>query len=397
MRTSSVFADARRRVRQVAPAVALCLVAAACSVPSSATSRDHDAAVPRGTPAPSAPATPKTLGTLRSRVRPDVMVVSPKGLAGVQLRALRALAKGGFITARFGTVAISGQRLGVLGADPAAIRPFMPQGTAEVTQVWDAVARGEAVVAHDIAERRKLKLGGKVRIGGREIVHLRLGAIATSGLPDVGLIVTEPLAARLGAPATSVAVLSSGRGDPTALAAAVRRIVGDTARISLLSEPTGAPTAMLRGGSAAKAFGAFSYRYHSDGTIEPDARWVDANIVWATVPILGRVRCHRLFVPQLRAALAEIQRSGLTRSIRRDQYGGCYVPRFIERDPNRSVSLHTWGIAVDFNVPTNMPGSRGDIDRRVVAIFKKWGMRWGGDWSTPDPMHFELGALMTVR
>ena len=30
------------------------------------------------------------------------------------------------------------------------------------------------------------------------------------------------------------------------------------------------------------------------------------------------------------------------------------------------------------------------MDRDVVAIFKKWGFAWGGDWNYTDPMHFEL-------
>ena len=32
------------------------------------------------------------------------------------------------------------------------------------------------------------------------------------------------------------------------------------------------------------------------------------------------------------------------------------------------------------------------MDRSVVAIFKKWGFAWGGDWGYTDPMHFEMNA-----
>ena len=57
--------------------------------------------------------------------------------------------------------------------------------------------------------------------------------------------------------------------------------------------------------------------------------------------------------------------------------------------------MHTWGLALDLNVPTNQRGTRGDMDPRVVAIFKRWGFRWGGEFHTvPDPMHFELAALV---
>ena len=38
--------------------------------------------------------------------------------------------------------------------------------------------------------------------------------------------------------------------------------------------------------------------------------------------------------------------------------------------------------------------AKGEIDRRVVAIMKKWGMAWGGDWSYTDPMHFEMSSVV---
>ncbi|HWL66491.1 MAG TPA: M15 family metallopeptidase [Actinomycetota bacterium] len=34
------------------------------------------------------------------------------------------------------------------------------------------------------------------------------------------------------------------------------------------------------------------------------------------------------------------------------------------------------------------------MDPRIVEIFAKWGFAWGGHWSTPDPMHFELSRLL---
>jgi hypothetical protein len=34
------------------------------------------------------------------------------------------------------------------------------------------------------------------------------------------------------------------------------------------------------------------------------------------------------------------------------------------------------------------------MDPRIVEIFDRWGFVWGGRWSTPDGMHFELGALL---
>ena len=48
-------------------------------------------------------------------------------------------------------------------------------------------------------------------------------------------------------------------------------------------------------------------------------------------------------------------------------------------------------------MPGNQRGTVGEMDRGVVAIFKKWGFAWGGDWSYTDPMHFEMDRLVQPR
>jgi hypothetical protein len=149
--------------------------------------------------------------------------------------------------------------------------------------------------------------------------------------------------------------------------------------------------AQLTGTSA--DFGSFSYTYTADGSIQPDPGWVSQYIRTESVPILGSVTCHKLMIPQLRAALQQVVDAGLADQIHPGEYGGCYVPRFIASDPSNPVSLHTWGIAIDLNVPGNQRGTVGEIDPRVVSIFKSWGFAWGGDWGYTDPMHFELARL----
>jgi hypothetical protein len=91
-----------------------------------------------------------------------------------------------------------------------------------------------------------------------------------------------------------------------------------------------------------------------------------------------------------------VVRTGLASKIHPSEYGGCYVPRFIANDPAKGLSLHSFGIAVDLNVPGNERGTVGQMDRQVVAIFKKWGFAWGGDWNYTDPMHFEMAKVVKV-
>lgn len=70
------------------------------------------------------------------------------------------------------------------------------------------------------------------------------------------------------------------------------------------------------------------------------------------------------------------------------------------RNP-RYLSNHSWGFAVDLNVPTNPMGSpvRSDFPRaETYALAAKWGLSWGREWSRPDPQHFEfIGTAADAR
>ena len=336
---------------------------------------------------------------LVERLRPDVLVTGAAPLAADVVQKLTALSpEGGSVVFRAGTVAVGGKDVAAVGVDPSTFRTFAAQGTAEANAVWQAVARGEAVASHDGAKAMALELGKELRVGSKKggaELPLRLGALATTGVPGADLIVDEDTAQTLGLLPTTAVLLTAGKGkDPVALAGKVEKITKGTAEVDLLTPPAANPVAFLTGSKAAKAFGAFSYRYFPDGTIQPDARWVRQNIQTTTLPIMGRVTCHRLMIPQLRGALQDVVDAGLANTL--NTYDGCYVPRFIERNPENSISLHTWGIAIDMDAATNYRGIAGTMHPEVVNIFKRWGFRWGGDWKYTDPMHFELAALLTT-
>ena len=52
-------------------------------------------------------------------------------------------------------------------------------------------------------------------------------------------------------------------------------------------------------------------------------------------------------------------------------------------------SNHAFGLAVDVNALANPIGTVGDMPEEVVRQWEIEGGEWGGDWSRPDPMHFE--------
>ena len=359
-------------------------------------------AVPEASPAAAAPdraraAVDVPVKALAARVRPDVLVLGKATFSPGAVTKLAALSpRGGALAFRAGTLKVGGKPVRVVGIDPSTFRAFAAQGTAEATAVWQSIARGEAVASHDTAKALKLGLGKDVALAaadGSDARALRLGALATTGIPGTDVLVDDATAKALGLPTATAMLLSAGKDvDPVALAAKVRAVTGRGAEVDLLTAPAANPVAFLTGSKAAKAFGAFSYRYFPDGTIAPDARWVQANIRTETLPIMGRVTCHRLMLTQLRGALQDVVDAGLSSSLM--TYDGCYVPRFIERNPENSISLHTWGIAIDMDAATNYRGIKGTMNPEVVNIFKRWGFRWGGDWKYTDPMHFELGALL---
>lgn len=97
--------------------------------------------------------------------------------------------------------------------------------------------------------------------------------------------------------------------------------------------------------------------------------------------------CHRLLVGQFQKVFNEIAASGLAHKIY--SYEGCYNWRKISG--SNTMSLHSYAIAIDLNYEGNELGDPTPaMDRNVVAIFKKHGFFWGGDYrGRKDGMHFE--------
>jgi hypothetical protein len=290
------------------------------------------------------------------------------------------------------SVPLGERAITVAAVDPDGFRRFSSPLTARSGAVWRSVAAGEVALTHQIGRSLGLPLGGQLGLrAGRAEVPLRVGAYA-SAVAGLDAVVNYRRGEQLGMTPDN-ALLLSVRG-PDAVRA-VEAAVGKRATVvPMTTGPAGRQLAYLSGGAVAEAVGSFRYQYFPDGTVRPDQRWVASNIRTESVPVLGRVTCHRVMLPQLRSALAEVESRGLADTIDAGDYGGCYVPRFIGRSAANGLSLHTWGIALDLNVSGNQRGTTGEIDREVVRIFKRWGFAWGGDWQWTDPMHFELAALV---
>jgi len=145
------------------------------------------------------------------------------------------------------------------------------------------------------------------------------------------------------------------------------------------------PTALVK-----KYFGDFQIK-EKDGTwiiVEP--AWRNENIERKNMPIIGRATCNKIMWEPLLGALNQVIEEGLQNTLSKDEFqksGGCYAPRRINRfNAGGAISRHAWGIAIDINV-------KSGYHPRVVEIFNNWGFAWGGTWTSPDEMHFELRDL----
>lgn len=290
-------------------------------------------------------------------------------------------------------------RLNVGSTRPLRFRSVAPPSTKEAEFVWTTLLGGGTVLSTDAARSLGIERSGEVEIRGKTIP---VGAFAANGTPDlVDLLIADHVGRELGMGSANTWVIGVKPGrDLTNMKelllrtlrgfdVRVRRVIpaGPTS-VDVAGEPEATGTA--QGG----AIGTMPFRILKDGFIQPDAAWVRANIATGEVALLGSVTCHRLVFPQLHAALTQIAEEGLADEVDANEYGGCYVPRFIDRDPGKPLSMHAFGLAVDINVSTNHLGTKGDQHPRVVAILESWGFEWGGRWARPDPMHFELVRLV---
>jgi hypothetical protein len=145
-------------------------------------------------------------------------------------------------------------------------------------------------------------------------------------------------------------------------------------------------------------FGEFSFRpIPGQREVVIDRAFEAQHITIERMPVLGNVRCHRLVMADLRAALEEVVEAGLEEWLDPRGFGGCFHARRIGFG-RESLSRHSWGVAIDLNVDFSLPGSGPVPPDAFIGIMGQHGFRWGGDFATPDNHHFEwVGEAARVR
>lgn len=123
----------------------------------------------------------------------------------------------------------------VIGSvDPGEYRPLSPQVTADATDVWRRLDEGAVAVTHEHAARLRLHLGGAVQLGGPHGHDVRVGAVASNGVPPLAeAIVDRATGTQLGidqVPPTILVATDEG-AVPAEVAQRLQEVAGEAAVI----------------------------------------------------------------------------------------------------------------------------------------------------------------------
>ena len=276
--------------------------------------------------------------------------------------------------------------LSIKTIESSVVDYFYDEGSAQ------AIRDNKIVISELTASRYELNVGDYVNLVGlnSEIIPIEVGkVIKDSKIGWFEGVVNKELGFKLGIYRNIQAIIWDSHINENFLIELHKNInyrkVKLTFRENRVNKNWVLPTALVK-----EMFGDFQIKERDGVWITTEPEWREENIQNKRMPILGITRCHRLMWEPLEGALNQILEEGLEEYLSIEEWrssGGCYAPRRINRfDAGGSISRHAWGIAIDINTKSSYPP-------RVVQIFNDWGFAWGGTWTSPDEMHFELRDL----
>ena len=260
------------------------------------------------------------------------------------------------------------------------------------SETSQAIKDNKIVISELTANRYELNVGDYVNLVGldNQIISIEVGkVIKDSQIGWFEGVVNKELGFELGIYRNIQAIIWDSHIDENFLIELHKNInyrkVKLTFKENRVNKNWVLPTALVK-----EMFGDFQIKERDGVWITTEPSWREENIQQKRMPILGLTVCHRLMWEPLEGALNQILSEGLQDTLSVEDFrtsGGCYAPRRINRfDAGGSISRHAWGIAIDINTKSSYPP-------RVVEIFNEWGFAWGGTWTSPDEMHFELRDL----
>jgi hypothetical protein len=324
----------------------------------------------------------------------EVLVWADGGFSADEVRRIRDSVRVSTISAvRTGYLPAASQTPGyhVIPVETMAVEPSAyAAAVGRVGAQLEPLLAAGVVLSRTGASLRKLHAGQRLRLTGRR-------SVAVAGVVDDHLLGGYEAALsvedgkRFGIDRAGYALVRP-RGTLDALRASLRRVLGGRQLAFRLP----GQRLWFRAGNGTLPFAQVKVRFgefpvSSLADPVPSPAWVDANMAARTVPLLGTVRCHRMILDDLSAALTDLVRQSLSRLVDAGAFrraGGCLGSA--RGDGGRAeLSGGAWGIGLDLTAG----GPRTRVDQRLVDTMARHGFTWGGRWLPQDPGRFEwMGA-----
>lgn len=102
-----------------------------------------------------------------------------------------------------------------------------------------------------------------------------------------------------------------------------------------------------------------------------------------------KIYCNKDLIAPLEKALKLLKETGFVKELK--TWDGCFNIR--QKRGLNSMSLHSWGIAIDINAFENQLNKEPKLSPEFVKCFTDSGFDWGGTWKRKDGMHFQLKEI----
>ncbi len=102
-----------------------------------------------------------------------------------------------------------------------------------------------------------------------------------------------------------------------------------------------------------------------------------------------KIYCNKDMVKPLSTAFKNLIDTGKVKELK--TWDGCFNIR--KKRGLSSMSLHSWGIAIDVNAAWNGLNKEPVLSAGFVKCFTDAGFEWGGTWKRKDGMHFQLSSI----
>ncbi len=271
--------------------------------------------------------------------------------------------------------------------DRVALRELQP----EIVEALEGLGSGDVLLSEASAELRRLDEGSEI------VLDSGWSATVARVVPDdvfgaVEIVFADPDdLVEAGAGSVRPGLLVDFDGDAVDLESAlVEANGGGGVRVfgGRGVEERDLPTPVLSPLEVKQHFGEFSFRPSVGRSVVIEDEWFEENIELRRIPIIGRVRCHRVFNDALVEVMAGLLRDGKEDLIDPSAYQGCWTPRFI--GGSERLSRHSWGIAADINFGNDLDYSLGSpVHPILLKRMTDAGLVSGHSWVNTDPGHFE--------